>query len=270
MPGFRDVLLAGYEVIGDMAARLIFGEGVRQRVGWAILALGAIAVLSLWRRMPIALLALAIFPTGVILIRSMDIARMRHRLRRVAELPNWREPDLPQHLRVRSPTIDALWTVARCLTLVRQGEVSSVEPTADGVNRALLDRNASRLLDAARALAAWKLEQGDKAAVLAAGAVPVGVDTVDRPVARILLAHAWHDDKRLRIFRRSWKGHAGALQELALLIELRSKSVTDRVAALEALDVDVISRLSDDARAIGDRPLSDALVPPAKRVGPYR
>ena len=270
VPGLRDLMLAVYELIGNLVSRLLFGSRTQQKVGWGMVALTAIGVLSLSKRVPGALLVLALFPTVVILLRAMDIARMRHRLRRIAELPNLREPELPEELRERSPTIDALWSVARCLTLVRDGRPSSVEPTANGINRAILDRSTLRLLDASQALAAWELNDGKKAAALAASAVPVGIDAIDRSVARVLLAHAWQDDKRLASLRRSWKKRTGVLKELSLLIELRSKSTTDRVAMLEALDVALIGRLSSDARAIGDDSLADVLVPPARRVGAYR
>lgn len=270
VPGLRDFLLAGYEVIGGFVAKLFLTEGLTQRIAWILLGLFIFGLISVWNRIPGAILFLAIFPLGITIIRAVDIARMRKRLLRVAEHPHGREPDLPAGLRERSPSIDALWTVTRCLSLVRQQGASVVESTAEGVNRSLLDRRATRLLDGSRALAAWELNDKDGAARLAALAVPAGIATIDRALGRILLSHAWHDTARLASFRKAWREEPGALSELGMLIDLRSKSTTDRVALLETLDVEVINRLSDDAQAIGDRPLASALVPPSKHVGPYR
>ncbi len=270
VPDFRDLLVAGYELIGQLVLRLISANWREGRWIRAAVPIAVLVFIVAWSRIRFASLALLIFPLGVMLVRAVDIARMRKRLRQVARNPACQEPDLPHDLRVRSPTIEALWTVARCWTLVRRGSPASVEPTADSIERSMLDREARGLLDAAQALAAWELGNRTEAVRFAALAVPTRIPEVDRPVGLVLLADAWHDEKRLRTLRGGWKNDAGALGELALLIDLQSMSATQRAETLSGLDSALIAILSEDARAVGDRALADALVPPSRQIGPYR
>jgi hypothetical protein len=273
LPDLRDLFHAGYEVIGNFVVGFLSSTSRSKRILYSLLVGGMAALVGVAAQSGhpvLGTLCVSIFPAGVIWVRALDIARVRQYLFGIPEQKRWQEPDLPQRLIERSPTIEALWTVARCLTLLRQGWASSVESTADDVDRAMLDRRTIRLLDATRAMAAFELGEQKQAVRLAALAVPVEVPAIDRAVGRILLSGAWHDVERLAVLKMRWREMPGVLAELAMLVELRSMSTTARVETLATLDADLIERISDDARAIGDLPLSEVLIQPARHLGPYR
>ena len=273
LPDLRDLLHAGFEVIGNFVVDFLSSTNRYKRALYSLIVAGMgglVLVAAQAGHLVLGTLCVGIFPAGVIWVRAFDIARVRQYLFGIPENKRWQEPDLPQRLIERSPTIEALWTVARCLMLLRQGLASSVESTADNVDRAMLDRRTIRLLDATRAMAALELGDQKQAVRLAALAVPVEVPTIDRAVGRILLSGAWHDVERLAVLKMRWREMPGVLAELSMLIELRAMSTTARVQTLETLDAELIERLSDDARAIGDLPLSEVLIQPSRQLGPYR
>ncbi|MFW5740530.1 MAG: hypothetical protein ACOC1F_09210, partial [Myxococcota bacterium] len=158
VPGLRDFLVASYELAGRALAFLAhtFTEPrTTRKPTWFLIGVVIVLFYMFGSRAPgLAVLSASSIVGVIVLIHAIDIARMRGRLLFVAQHPDEREPDIPASLRARSPSIQAMWSVARCLAMARHGAASSVEPLAEDIDRAVLDRQAVRLLDGARALAA--------------------------------------------------------------------------------------------------------------------
>jgi len=252
-----------------------FGVTARSRAGHLVVGLGALAALVLvvsvrWGSLTwVALAALL----AVAVSSAREVTRARDALWRAACLPldaPRQAPNPSAALGLLPRTAVALHRLAAAVDDVRRSNYADAEARVSTIERGLLRREETHLLEAARAMISLGLGDTTRAAQQAVVALPTGSEALDATLARVVLTEAWGAPDRLRAIERAWReacvpaDGASALARLTQLTRLRIDArAIDDLGAAEARDLVV------EARALGDDDLAAELDARAKPT-PYR
>ncbi len=156
------------------------------------------------------------------------------------------------------------WFALRMLSIAvdaaRRGDVDGARRALDDLDVDALTPAERRFESAARALVARRWGDKREAAQRALVAFPTGALALDEELARITVEDAWHDANRLAFLAEAWDAHAPwppettSIGRLRYLIDLKLGRADG-----SGLDASVASRITEEARALGDAELVNAL-----------